>query len=108
MIKLTIRRESQWADKTRRYKIVLDGQPIGLLAENASLQQEISEGSHKIQARIDWCGSKPLNFEANRDVNLVVKNISRGFLTLIFNPRRYLSVELANPALSPTGLQPAG
>ena len=100
---LTVTRDKGWADKARKYRILLDGSEIGRIGEGDLLQQQIPAGSHVIGARIDWCGSRPLRFDAQSDdVGVVVRNASRGwrgffFLGLfhvIFNTREYLTLEL--------------
>jgi hypothetical protein len=105
MPQLRIRRDRRWADKLGRYEILLDGRSLGLLAEGATLCQEITPGPHIIQARINWCGSEGLHFEATGDVDFSVKNAHAGWRILlaafyaVFDPGRYLTIEPANPPL---------
>jgi hypothetical protein len=98
---LTVRRDEGWADCLRRYRIILDGVEIGQLGEGEELCQEIGDGQHVIEARIDWAGSQPLRFEVrSRDQFVLVKSALRGWRVLlavfyvIFAWRRYLSLEL--------------
>jgi hypothetical protein len=101
MPSVTVRRDKGWADSLRKYRILLDGVEIGRLREGEVLRQEISDGQHVIEARIDWASSQPLRFEAQSSDRLVlVKSALRGRRVLlavfyaIFAWRRYLTLEL--------------
>ena len=101
MATLTVRRDKGYADKLRKYRILLDGSEIGQLAEGAILRQDISEGPHELEARVDWCGSQPLGFDAVAgDQVVVVRSALRGWGVMlalwytIFNRRGYLALEL--------------
>jgi hypothetical protein len=98
---LTVRRDNGWADKLRKYVIRLDGVEIGQLGEGAELRHEIRDGRHVIEARIDWCGGAPLEFDARAvDQVVIVRSALRGWrsalagLYVIFNRRGYLKLEL--------------
>lgn len=98
---LTVRRDKGFADKLRKYRILLDGVEIGKLAEGTALRQDISEGPHVVEARVDWCGSQPLEFDARAGEQVaVVRSALRGwrimlvFFYVIFNRRGYLTLEL--------------
>jgi hypothetical protein len=43
-LSLTVRRDKGWADRLRKYRIILDGDEIGQLGEGEVLRQEISDG----------------------------------------------------------------
>ena len=101
MATLTVRRDKGYADKIRKYRILLDGVEVGRLAEGAVLREEISEGPHVVEARVDWCGSPPLQFDAQAGEQVVlVRSALRGWRVmlasfyLIFNRRGYLHIEL--------------
>ena len=102
MTTLTVHRDEGWADKLRKHRILLDGVEIGRLGERDELMHQVSEGRHVIEARIDWCGSQPLSFEAKAEgVVVTVKSALRGWRVLlllfyiIFNRRGYLTLELS-------------
>lgn len=99
---LTVTRDKGWADKVRKYRILLNGLEIGRIGEGELLQLQIPAGSHAIEARIDWCGSRLLRFDVDTDdIGIVVRSALRGgrvFLGLwyiTFCPRRYLAPEFA-------------
>jgi hypothetical protein len=72
MATLLVRRDKGYADKFRKYRIRLDGSEIGTLAEGEVLRQDISEGRHIVEARVDWCGSQPLEFAAQLGEQVLV------------------------------------
>ena len=101
MASLTVRRDKGYADKFRKYRVLLDGVEIGQLAEGAVLRRDIGDGPHVVEARIDWCGSQPLTFNSQAgELSVNVRSALRGWrvmlagLYLIFNRRGYLIVEL--------------
>jgi len=101
MAQLTVQRDKGYANKFGKYRILLDGEEIGRLAEGAVLQRDIRPGRHVAEARIDWCGSKPLVFDAlDGDQVLVVRSALRGWRVMLalwyilFNRRGYLDLEL--------------
>lgn len=102
---LTVRRDKGYADKLRKYRILLDWVEIGHLAEGAVLRKDISEGLHVVEARVDWCGSQPLELDARaREQVVVVRGALRGWRLMlalfyvIFNRRGYLTLELQQPS----------
>jgi hypothetical protein len=102
MVTITVHRDRGWADKLRKYQILLDGVEIGRLAEGNMLVHQVGEGRHVVEAKVDWCGSQPLSFEANADdVSITVKSALRGWRVFlagfypIFNRRGYLTLELS-------------
>jgi len=104
MTKLILRRDTGWADKLRTYHIFLDGTKIYKLKEGAEFTYEIEEGHHVVEAKIDWCGSRPFHFDAHSDdVYVSVMSALRGamlflgWLYMLFNRRGYLKLELETP-----------
>ncbi len=100
MATLTVRRDKGYADKMRKYHIVLDGAEIGRIAEGEVLRKEVSEGPHVLEARIDWCGSPAFEFNARAGEEVVLVRsalrgwrMSLGLLYVIFHRRGYLEIE---------------
>jgi|GEM_PF-1072761 len=63
MPKLLIKRNSEWANKMRSFDLYLNGRKFSEIKDKQILSFEIPEGTYQLKARIDWCGSKPLNIE---------------------------------------------
>jgi hypothetical protein len=59
---LIITRPRQYADRLRRYRIILDGREVGQLKASEELRVELPEGEHWMVARIDWARSNHLSF----------------------------------------------
>lgn len=74
MSTLTVTRESGRADKMRRFSILIDGVSIGSIAEGETIHSEIDPQKHKVEARIDFCGSRTLEIDGRRDQSLTVKS----------------------------------
>lgn len=100
MTTITVRRDGGGLDKLRRYRILVDGNEVGRLGEKGRLSYPVSEGPHTIEARIDWCASPVMRFEATgEDLWLVVDNTLHGWRALlapffvIFRHKEYLCVD---------------
>ena len=57
MSQLRISRAGAWSDKSRAYRVRVDGQVVGEIRENAELVVPVAPGSRGVQLRIDWCSS---------------------------------------------------
>jgi hypothetical protein len=62
MASLTIMRDSGYADRIRKYKVVIDGAVVGLVSNGETKEFAVSPGHHRLYMKIDWCGSKPVEF----------------------------------------------
>jgi len=63
MPKLIIKRDSEWANKMRSFELYLNGKKFAEIEDKNLLSFEIPEGKYQLMAKIDWCGSKPLNIQ---------------------------------------------
>lgn len=66
MPKLLIKRNSEWANKMRNFQLYLNGRKFTQIKDRQLLSFEIPEGTYRLEARIDWCGSRPLDFEVKK------------------------------------------
>lgn len=57
---LSIVRSTGFPDSLRAYRVMVDGRTIGQLGPNDELEAPIDVGKHRIEVRVDWCGSRPL------------------------------------------------
>ena len=57
MTALKIYRESELSNKLRNYKIFIDGEFVGTIADGEAKDFAVSLGSHTVMAAIDWCSS---------------------------------------------------
>jgi len=63
MPKLIIKRDSEWANKMRSFELYLNGKKFAEIEDKKVLSFEIPEGKYQLIAKIDWCGSEPLNIQ---------------------------------------------
>ncbi len=101
MASLKIMRDSGYADRIRKYKVVIDGAVAGYISNGETKEFAVSPGHHRLYMKIDWCGSKPVEFTvAESDtVTFQVKSNLRGFKIfanlwyIIFDRNSYILVE---------------
>ena len=62
MIRIT--RKTSYADKLPAYKVLVDDETIGEIRQGETLDFAVS-GRHTLQLGVDWCRSRPLQFEAD-------------------------------------------
>ena len=92
----------------RAYRIFLDDIEICKLKEGSEFTYEIAKGHHTLMAKIDWCGSRPLQFDARSDdVHVSVKSALRGwelFLLWVYLITRwdYIKLELDDATATPS------
>ncbi len=59
---LRVRRLTQFADMTRRYRIDVDGQPRGVIRQRRSVEIPLEPGTHELIMRLDWFSSPAVDF----------------------------------------------
>jgi hypothetical protein len=57
---LHIRRTTKYPDRFRKYRLFVDGEPVGRIGAGRELEVGVAPGRHEIVARIDWCSSNTL------------------------------------------------
>ena len=98
---IRLNRGSEYRDKTRNYKIVVDGKHIKDIKDGERLEFELSEGNHTIYLKIDWCRSNTIDFHlaANEVITFNCGNSMKGwkiffsFLYVTIFKNRYLWLE---------------
>ena len=64
MTVMVIRRaHSQWTDRARSYKVLVDGQQRAQIGDDAVIQVPVSPGGHVVRLEIGWCRSPDLAVE---------------------------------------------
>lgn len=53
------RRSGAYTDAARKYKVMVDGEEVGLIGAGGNVSAEVGAGEHELQIKIDWCRSKP-------------------------------------------------
>src|SRR2546428_1532242 len=44
-------------DKLRHYRLLVDGDGAGIIAEGQALDLRVSTGEHRLRMKLDWCNS---------------------------------------------------
>ena len=58
---LSLKRNSQWANRLRAFKILIDGKMVAKIKNKESIDLDLDPGVYRIQVKIDWCKTKALN-----------------------------------------------
>lgn len=58
--KIIINRKSEWRNRARGFRLLLDGKEVGKIANDASEEYPVEPGVHTLQCKIDWCSSPEL------------------------------------------------
>lgn len=66
---LTLTRGVESTNYLRKYSIILDGRNVGDIASGETKHVELTKGKHTISVKIDWCQSKPFEFEIRENKN---------------------------------------
>lgn len=98
---IIITRDSGYADRLRKYKILIDGTEIGEISDGETKSFDISAGTHSLQLKIDWAKSNIINFTqtTNEDLKFKVtsplrgKNIIKTILYSTIFSNKYLNLE---------------
>lgn len=99
MIRIT--RQSRYFDKARNYKIFIDNNCYGTIADGETKEIFTGAGQHSIYLTIDWCRSNKLPFveSVNQVIELQCGNSMSGFKVLLpyiyisFLKNRYLFIK---------------
>ena len=105
---IKINRLKGYADKVRKYKVIVDDKQIGTIKESETKCFDLSEGEHTIYLKIDWCRSNKIKFSINKDeiIEFDCDNSIRGwriFLNLLyitFLKNKYLWIKIKDKSYS--------
>jgi len=75
MATIRIKRTLDLYGVLRNVKVWIDGVHVGKLPFNSERTIDVPDGTHAIQASMDWCKSKALeiNAQGDREIRVVVK-----------------------------------
>jgi len=97
---IVISRGSTFADRRRDYRVLLDGDEIGRLADGDTKSFPTTPGTHSLKLKIDWAGSNEISFDANTAQTVTFECISslRGWrvafaVFALFWPSSYIRLE---------------
>lgn len=98
MAKLIIKRDNDFINGFRDYKIKLDDSIFPLENDEHKILN-VTQGLHSLRASIDGCGSKTFNFEITNEEDtftLLIKNNYVASFILIFSIAAVLSLAFAS------------
>jgi len=80
MATIRLKRTSEYNNSMRDYKIFIDGQEVGRIANGEIKEFPLTEGQHNIIAKIDWCSSPNMliNIKDNETKELKVGGFKNG------------------------------
>ena len=64
---IKLHRENQFADKLRSYQIFVDEKQVGEIKAGSIQEFYVTEGTHRISLKIDWCGSNEIEFNVRNE-----------------------------------------
>ena len=67
MSKISISRNSGFADIFGAYQVMLDGKQIGKINDGGTETYEVAPGKHELRLKIDWCGSNTVVFDLDKN-----------------------------------------
>ncbi len=78
---LVIQRAGGYADGGRAYRVMVDDVELGRVRKNQSVRLAVAPGLHRVELRIDWTGSKPVNVhvEQGQELTLLATRPGRTF-----------------------------
>jgi len=65
MATIKIERASEYNNRMRGYKILIDGQQAGAIASGETKEFSTTAGQHTVTAKIDWCSSPNISIDIN-------------------------------------------
>jgi hypothetical protein len=98
--KLVVQRKAGgYRDRARSYLVAVDDIEIGSVDPGQTLERELPAGPHRVEARIDWTGSRPVevSIEAGQVLRMNVEpsGIS-AFATFFKRSKPYLRLTVVN------------
>jgi hypothetical protein len=92
---LVVSRPAGWyQDLLRRYEVVVDGRVAGRLRRGEELRVDVPAGRHRVQARIDWTGSPPVEVDVPPSGTVTVTVTPDDPVRGLFSSDRYLRLRV--------------
>ncbi|MEP3210827.1 MAG: hypothetical protein ABJN95_16615 [Maribacter sp.] len=100
MPKLSIKRISEFENRARKIQINLDGKIVATIKNGEQLELDVPTGKHTVQAKIDWCSSNLIEFEADTLSHIALELKSGdgpSLFRIIFRAKEYLKLTKMSP-----------
>src|SRR5699024_10868417 len=100
MSNLKISRDSGYADRARKYKIICNSEYLGKIGNGETKGFDLAPGDYELYLKVDWCRSNKINFKVSSNERVIISGGSnlRGIKLLfamiyaVFLPHNYLWV----------------
>jgi hypothetical protein len=99
MAELIVRRRAAWyQDRMRDYIVLVDGSERGRVGNDAEVRVDVAPGRHRVQLKIDWCGSPAIDVDVAEGAAQVLDcgpNATplTAFFYVIFRTGHYLTLQ---------------
>lgn len=101
MSKLVVKRDSGYADRVRKYKVICNSKAIGAVGNGETVSLEVPAGRHEVHFKIDWARSNKVvvNLGQEETATVSVRSTLRGWklffaiFYVLFMPHKYLRAE---------------
>ena len=97
MAELIVRRRSALQDRLRDYIVLVDGSEHARVANGSEIRVHVQPGRHRVQLKIDWCGSPAVDVDVPDGGAQVLDcgpnaNPLTGIFYIIFRTGHYLTL----------------
>ena len=74
--KIILTRPSQWMNRIRGYKVLINGQQVGVIKNGATEEYLVEPGTNSVECKVSWCSSRtlPVNIQSGETTYLKVSN----------------------------------
>ncbi len=88
MTTVLVKRSREWTNRLRGIRIILDGVEVGVVKNGEKQNFMVKPGTHRLQARVDWCSSKEVTFTIAEEQQLrfTLNSFAYGRIYKIFIP----------------------
>jgi hypothetical protein len=90
------RAAAPWRDRLRPYRIVVDGETVGSVADGTTEEVSVAPGRHTLRLRIDWASSPEVEFVVADGEQVTLRcrpnGGARSAWRGVFSPHRYIAV----------------
>ena len=99
--RMILKRDSGYADRLRSFRVTLENEVIGSIANGQEATFDIEPGPHTLRLKVDWAKSNTVKFEIHPEQTMYFTCASRArgikvlltiFYTTIFS-QRYIKLE---------------
>jgi hypothetical protein len=95
---LTVTRGNKgWADRNRRYRLLIDGKEVARLKPEESFRTELGPGQHECEARLDFTRSPKVTVSGDSTTHLELEpRFGMRDPRILLHPHRYLDLREAS------------